>query len=151
MRVVLQRVSRASVTVDGETTGVIGAGLLALVGVGSGDTDEDARTAASKIATMRIFSDDDGKMNRSIVDACGAVLLVSQFTLIADVRKGRRPAFTGAAGPDRAGPILDSLARELEAHEVPVAHGRFGAHMDVELLNDGPVTIVFDVLDGRVQ
>ncbi|MEN8114156.1 MAG: D-aminoacyl-tRNA deacylase [Actinomycetota bacterium] len=150
MRIVLQRVARASVDVDGETTGAIGRGLLALVGVEDGDTDVDARAAASKIVGMRIFPDDEGKMNRSVVDAGGAVLLVSQFTLIADVRKGRRPAFTGAARPETAVPVIDVLAKSINQQGVTVEHGRFGAHMKVDLLNDGPVTIVFDVHDGRI-
>ncbi|MEN8233832.1 MAG: D-aminoacyl-tRNA deacylase [Actinomycetota bacterium] len=150
MRIVLQRVGRASVDVDGETTGAIDTGLLALVGVADGDTEADARAAAAKIAGMRIFPDDDRKMNRSIVDAGGAVLLVSQFTLLADVRKGRRPAFNTAARPEQAVPILEELAAAIEEEGVAVEHGRFGAYMKVELLNDGPVTIVFDVQDGRI-
>ena len=150
MRIVLQRVTRASVDVDGETTGQIGAGLLALVGVAEGDDEADARAAAMKIAGMRIFADARGKMNLSIADAGGAVLLVSQFTLLGDVRKGRRPAFTTAAPPDRAVPILETLSDAIAANGVPVEHGRFGAHMVVDLVNDGPVTIVFDVTGGRV-
>ena len=150
MRIVLQRVNRASVDVDGETTGRIGLGLLALVGVADGDTDADARAAAAKIVGMRIFPDAEGKMNRSVADARGAILLVSQFTLLGDVRKGRRPAFTGAAAPDLAVPILETLAEAIEEAGVPVEHGRFGAHMVVDLVNDGPVTIVFDVVDGRI-
>ena len=151
MRIVLQRVTRASVDVDGKTTGQIEAGLLALVGVAEGDDDADARAAAGKIAGMRIFPDAHGKMNLSVADAGGAVLLVSQFTLLGDVRKGRRPAFTAAAPPDRAVQILDALSDAIEATGLPVEHGRFGAHMVVDLVNDGPVTIVFDVTDGRVS
>jgi len=150
MRIVLQRVNRASVEVEGETTGQIGVGLLALVGVADGDTDDDARAAAAKIVGMRIFPDVEGKMNRSVADAGGAMLLVSQFTLLGDVRKGRRPAFTGAAAPDLAVPILETLAESIEATGVTVEHGRFGSHMVVDLVNDGPVTIVFDVTNGRV-
>lgn len=150
MRIVLQRVNRASVEVEGETTGQIGVGLLALVGVADGDTNDDARAAAAKIVGMRIFPDVEGKMNRSVADAGGAILLVSQFTLLGDVRKGRRPAFTGAAAPDLAVPILETLADAIEATGVTVEHGRFGAHMAVDLVNDGPVTIVFDINDGRV-
>ena len=150
MRIVLQRVNRASVEVEGETTGQIGVGLLALVGVADGDTNDDARAAAAKIVGMRIFPDVEGKMNRSVADAGGAILLVSQFTLLGDVRKGRRPAFTGAAAPDLAVPILETLADAIEATGVTVEHGRFGAHMVVDLVNDGPVTIVFDITDGRV-
>ena len=151
MRVVLQRVTRASVHVDGETTGQIEAGLLALVGVAEGDDDADARVAGVKITGIRIFPDARGKMNLSIADAGGAVLLVSQFTLLGDVRKGRRPTFTAAASPDHAVPILEALSDAIEATGVPVEHGRFGAHMVVDLVNDGPVTIVLDVTDGRVS
>lgn len=151
MRVVLQRVSRASVTVDDEVTGAIDAGLLALVGVADGDTIEDAMTAAGKVAAIRIFPDADGKMNRSVGDIGGAVLVVSQFTLLADVRKGRRPSFVSAARPSEAIPILQSFTAAIEAEGIRVEHGRFGAHMLVELANDGPVTIVIDTHDGRIQ
>jgi D-tyrosyl-tRNA(Tyr) deacylase len=150
VRIVLQRVNRASVGVDGETTGQIGLGLLALVGVADGDTDDDAHAAATKIVGMRIFPDAEAKMNRSVVDAGGSVLLVSQFTLLGDVRKGRRPTFSSAATPDVAVPILETLARAIEATGVTVEQGCFGAHMIVDLVNDGPVTIVFDITDGRV-
>ena len=150
MRIVLQRVNRASVDVAGETTGRIEIGLLALVGVADGDDENDARTASAKIVGMRIFPDAEGKMNRSVADAGGAILLVSQFTLLGDVRKGRRPAFTEAAPPDLAIPILEALSDAIEATGVAVEHGRFGAHMVVDLVNDGPVTIVFEVSGGRV-
>ena len=150
MRIVLQRVNRASVHVDGSIAGEIETGLLALVAVAEGDNEGDARAAAAKIVGMRIFPDRDGKMNVSLADAGGAVLLVSQFTLLADVRKGRRPAFTAAADPETAVPVLAVLAEAIEADGVPVEHGRFGAHMLVDLVNDGPVTIVFDVVGGRV-
>ena len=150
MRIVLQRVKRASVDVAGETTGRIEIGLLALVGVADGDDESDAQAAAAKIVGMRIFPDADGKMNRSVADVGGGVLLVSQFTLLGDVRKGRRPAFTAAASPDRAVPILAALSDAIAATGLAVEHGRFGAHMVVDLVNDGPVTIVFDVTDGRV-
>ena len=151
MRIVLQRVTRASVDVDGATTGAIETGLLALVGVAAGDTDEDARVAGAKIAALRIFPDADGKMNVGVADAGGSVLIVSQFTLLADIRKGRRPAFTEAADPEEAVPVLAALAEAIEAVGIPVAHGRFGARMMVDLVNDGPVTIVFDVTSGRVS
>jgi D-tyrosyl-tRNA(Tyr) deacylase len=150
MRIVLQRVGRASVGVDGATIGEIETGLLALVGVARGDGENDASVAAAKIAGMRIFPDEDGKMNVSVADAGGAVLLVSQFTLLSDVRKGRRPAFIEAADPVVAVPVLAALAEAIEAEGVPVEQGRFGAHMLVDLVNDGPVTIVFDVVDGRI-
>ncbi|MCJ7781259.1 MAG: D-aminoacyl-tRNA deacylase [Acidimicrobiia bacterium] len=151
MRIVLQRVRRSAVEVDGVTTGLIGTGLLALVGVAAGDTAADARIAAAKTVAMRIFPDEEGKMNRSVADIGGAVLVVPQFTLLADVRKGRRPAFTGAAQPEEAIPVLEAFTETIETEGVRVAHGRFGAHMDVDLLNDGPVTIVFDVRDGRIE
>lgn len=150
MRIVVQRVSRASVGVDGKTVGSIEAGLLVLVGVAAGDTEADALTAAGKIVAMRIFSDANGKMNVSVAEAGGSVLLVPQFTLLGDVRKGRRPAFSAAAARGDAVPILEALSAAVEAAGVPVEHGRFGAHMTVDLVNDGPVTIVFDVADGRV-
>lgn len=150
MRIVLQRVNRASVSVDGEPTGEIETGLLVLVGIARGDDERDARVAAAKLVGMRIFPDDDGKMNVGLADAGGAVLLVSQFTLLADVRKGRRPAFTEAADPRIAVPTLAALVEAIEAEGVQVEQGRFGAHMLVDLVNDGPVTIVFDVVDGRI-
>jgi len=150
MRAVIQRVSKASVSVDGETTGAIGTGLLVLAGVAADDTERDAEVLAGKIVGLRIFPDEDHKMNRSIADAGGSVLLVSQFTLLADVRKGRRPAFTAAAPPQAAEQLLDVLAVSIEAEGVAVEHGRFGAMMDVSLVNDGPVTIIIDVEDGSV-
>ncbi len=150
MRIVVQRVSRASVGVEDTTTGSIDAGLLVLAGVAEGDAEADALAAAGKIVGMRIFPDADGKMNVSVADAGGAVLLVSQFTLLGDVRKGRRPAFTAAAAPEVAIPILGSLGDAISAAGVPVEHGQFGAHMMVSLVNDGPVTVVFDVVGGRV-
>ena len=151
MRAVIQRVSEAGASVDGETTGSIGIGLVVLAGVAAGDTETDAEMLAGKIAGLRVFPDDEHKMNRSIVDAGGAVLLVSQFTLLADVRKGRRPAFTAAAPPDIAQKLLGVLAAAIEAEDVTVEHGKFGAMMEVALVNDGPVTIVIDVEDGKVQ
>jgi D-tyrosyl-tRNA(Tyr) deacylase len=150
MRAVIQRASKAGVTVDGEATGAIGTGLVVLAGVAADDTERDAEVLAVKIVGLRIFPDDDRKMNRSIVDVGGSVLLVSQFTLLADVRKGRRPAFTTAAPPDVAERLLGVLAAAIEAEGVEVQHGRFGAMMEVSLVNDGPVTIVIDVEDGKV-
>jgi D-tyrosyl-tRNA(Tyr) deacylase len=150
MRAVIQRASKAGVTVDGEATGAIGTGLVVLAGVAADDTERDAEVLAAKIVGLRIFPDDDQKMNRSIVDVGGSVLLVSQFTLLADVRKGRRPAFTAAAPPDVAARLLGVLAAAIEAEGVEVQHGRFGAMMEVSLVNDGPVTIVIDVEDGKV-
>ena len=147
MRALLQRVTRASVDVDGEIVGAIEHGLLVLAGVKRGDTSEDAAWIADKIVGLRIFPDDAGKMNRSVLEAGGAVLLVSQFTLHADSRKGRRPSFVAAAPPEEAVPLLDELKRRIEAFDVRVASGRFGAHMKVDLLNDGPVTILLDSED----
>jgi D-tyrosyl-tRNA(Tyr) deacylase len=147
VRVVLQRVTRASVTVDGETAGAIGAGLLLLVGVAEGDGPDDARRLATKTAELRIFADHEGKFNRSLRETGGEALVVSQFTLLADVRKGRRPSFTAAAAPDVAERLVDAYADALRELGVSVATGRFGAHMLVELENDGPVTIVIDTAD----
>ncbi len=149
MRALLQRVTRASVSVDGEVVGKIDGGLLVLAGVRTGDGVEDAAWLADKIAGLRIFPDDAGKMNRSVVEARGGVLLVSQFTLHADARKGRRPSFTAAAPPADAVPLLDELKRGLGARGVRVPTGRFGAHMQVELVNDGPVTILLDSEERR--
>jgi D-tyrosyl-tRNA(Tyr) deacylase len=144
MRAVLQRVSEARVTVDGRTIGAIGAGLLVLLGAGADDTEADSEWIARKLAEIRIFEDDAGKMNRSVAEAGAAVLLVSQFTLYADVRKGRRPSFTGALAPDRAAPLVDRVATVLRARGLTVATGAFGSDMDVALVNRGPVTIVLD-------
>lgn len=144
MRAVVQRVSRASVTVDGRVVGQIGAGLLALVGVADGDTPADLEYTASKIREMRIFPDADGRMNRSVVDSGGAVLVVSQFTLMGDVRNGRRPGFTGAAAPDVARRAYEDLVARLRSEGLPVETGVFQAHMHVDLVNDGPVTILID-------
>jgi D-tyrosyl-tRNA(Tyr) deacylase len=144
MRVVLQRVSHASVSVDGEVVASIGLGLLLLVGVAEGDDAEDARRLAEKCAEMRVFPDEAGRFDRSVVDVGGEVLVVSQFTLLADLRKGRRPSFTGAARPEAAEPIVGMFAQALRGMGVKTQTGRFGAHMMVELVNDGPVTIVVD-------
>jgi D-tyrosyl-tRNA(Tyr) deacylase len=144
MRAVLQRVSRASVTVEGQVVGRIEAGLLALVAVAEGDTPADLEYTASKIRDVRIFPDAEGRMNRSVVDSGGAVLVVSQFTLMGDVRNGRRPGFTGAAAPDVARRTYDGLVARLRGAGLPVETGVFQAHMHVELVNDGPVTILID-------
>ena len=144
MRVVLQRVSRAAVRVDGETVGEIGAGLLALVGVAEGDDEATTDRVAAKAAGLRIFSDAEGRFNESVAEIGGAVLVVSQFTLISDLRKGRRPSFTGAARPELAEPLVERFAQQLEAAGLPVARGVFGAMMEVELVNDGPFTVVID-------
>jgi D-tyrosyl-tRNA(Tyr) deacylase len=144
MRVVLQRVSRASVEVAGATVASITHGFLALVGVGDGDAEPDVARVAEKVAMLRVFADDAGKMNRSVLDVGGAVLVVSQFTLYADLRKGRRPSWTDAAEPGRASELVEAFAANLERARVRVERGVFGAHMQVELVNDGPVTIVLD-------
>lgn len=144
MRAVVQRVSRAKVTVDGQVTGEIGQGLLVLLGVGVDDGEADAQTMSEKIANLRIFQDDAGLMNLSVQDIGGGVLLVSQFTLHGDVRKGRRPSFITAAREDVAKPLYERTGALLERLGLPVGYGVFGAHMDVELVNDGPVTILID-------
>ena len=144
MRVVLQRVSRAAVRVNGEVVGEIGPGLLALVGVAEGDDAETVDKVAAKVAGLRIFADADGRFNESVAEIGGGVLVVSQFTLISDVRKGRRPSFTGAARPEQAKPLVERFAAQLAAAGVPTASGRFGAMMEVELVNDGPFTVVID-------
>lgn len=150
MRVVVQRVSSAAVRVDGETVGAIGPGVVALAGVAGGDTERDAVVAAGKLTGLRIFPDDEGRMNRSVLDVGGAVLVVSQFTLVADVSRGRRPSFTRAAAPPQADRLVDRFVEEIEKAGVATRTGRFGSRMAVELVNDGPVTIVLDVVGGRV-
>jgi D-tyrosyl-tRNA(Tyr) deacylase len=144
MRVVLQRVSRAQVVVDGEVVGAIDRGLLVLLGVAAGDTADDARRLADKIVGLRIFADGEGKMNLAVADVGGAVLVVSQFTLYGDCRKGRRPSFIEAAAPDLAVPLYEAFLDAVRAHGIPTAAGRFGAMMQVELVNDGPVTLIVD-------
>ena len=144
MRAVLQRVSRASVTVAGTVTGEIGAGLLILVCAMEGDTDAKADQLAAKIAKMRIFKDEQGKMNLSIRDVGGSALIVSQFTLAADLR-GNRPGFSTAAKPDEGKRLYDYFTARMQAEGIPTANGIFGADMDVSLNNDGPVTIWMDV------
>lgn len=144
MRLVVQRVTRASVTVDGEVTGKIGRGYMVLVGSEVGDTEADARLCADKLAGLRVFVDDEDKMNRSVLDVGGEILLVSQFTLLGDARHGRRPSFIAAARPEEAEPLLETMKAMLEEKGLHVETGRFRAHMDVELVNDGPVTILID-------
>jgi D-tyrosyl-tRNA(Tyr) deacylase len=150
VRIVLQRVSEASVTVDDEVVAAIGDGYVALVGIEPGDDAVDIGAAADKITGLRLFADDTGLMNRSILETGGEILVVSQFTLLADVRRGRRPSFTGAAGPEAAAPLLDELAGRLSGNGVPTRSGRFGARMAVSLVNEGPVTLVLEVRGGRV-
>lgn len=150
MRAVIQRVREASVTVAGEVVGAIGNGLLILLGVCHTDTAEDAESLAEKIAQLRIFSDHEGKFNLSLLDVGGAALVVSQFTLYADTRKGRRPSFTAAARPEIAAPLVDAFAATLRTRNIPVATGVFGAMMQVALINDGPVTLVIDSAELRL-
>ena|SRR5579864_9169755 len=144
MRAVAQRVSSAQVTVDGKVTGRIDRGLMALIGVGVDDSQADADAMAEKLANLRIFNDEAGLMNKSVGDVRGGVLLVSQFTLHGDVRRGRRPSFITAAREDLAKPLYERVGAILERNGIPVAYGVFGAHMDVRLVNDGPVTILLD-------
>ena len=145
MRVVVQRVRRASVDVDAERIAEIDRGLLLLVGIAPEDIDVDLRRAAGKIVDLRIFADDEGKMNRSLRDIGGEVLAVSQFTLYGDTRKGRRPSFVGAAAPEIAEPLFDAFVDAIRGQGVEVETGRFGAKMAVELVNDGPVTLLIEV------
>jgi len=144
MRIVLQRVKRASVEVAGEIVGEIGPGLLLLLGVTHGDTRADADFLVEKTANLRIFSDEAGKMNRSVKDVGGGVLVVSQFTLYGDCRKGRRPAFDAAAPPDLARELYEYFVERMRAQDVPVATGVFQASMQVALVNDGPVTFILE-------
>lgn len=144
MRVVLQRVKQGSVTVAGNKIAEIGKGLVLLVGIGHGDGESQASFLAEKAANLRIFEDEAGKMNLSVKDVGGAAIVVSQFTLYADARKGRRPSFTDAALPDVAKPLVDRFAQLLADQGVPVQTGEFGADMQVEILNDGPVTILLE-------
>ncbi len=144
MKVILQRVTSASVTVEGKTVGQIGKGLLILVGVESGDTDADSTYLAKKTVDLRIFSDADNKMNLSLLDAGGQVLAVSQFTLIADWKNGRRPGFSRAARPDEGNRLYEHYKECLRKLGVHVEAGVFGAHMDVALVNDGPVTLILE-------
>jgi D-tyrosyl-tRNA(Tyr) deacylase len=144
MRAVLQRVSRAAVVIDGETVGAVERGLLALLGVAPADTADDVKWLADKVAGLRVFNDAAGKMNLSLADVGGGVLVVSQFTLHGDCRKGRRPSFIGAATPEVAVPLYEAFIDALRSLGLPVATGRFGAMMQVELVNDGPVTLILD-------
>jgi D-tyrosyl-tRNA(Tyr) deacylase len=144
MRAVVQRVSRASVRIGGETVGAIEHGLAILLGVAPTDSADDAKWLAEKLVGLRIFADDAGKMNRDLLEVKGGALVVSQFTLYGDCRKGRRPSFLGAAGPDLAVPLYEAFVNAVKALGVPTATGRFGADMQVELVNDGPVTLIVE-------
>ena len=145
MKAVIQRVAHASVTVEGDRVSEIGDGLLILLGIGPDDTEEKARLMTKKIAALRIFQDDADKMNLSVRDIGGSAIVVSQFTLYADCRKGNRPSFVGAAAPALASPLVDRFAELLNKQGVPTQTGVSGAHMDVDLLNSGPVTIILEM------
>jgi D-aminoacyl-tRNA deacylase len=148
VRAVVSRVAWARVVADGELAGEIGAGLLALVGVTHADTEDDAAWLAAKLAGLRVFDDDQGRMNRSLAETGGGALVVSQFTLYGDARKGRRPSYLAAAPPERAAPLVEAVVKALAGAGVPVASGRFGADMLVESAGDGPVTILLDSARG---
>lgn len=148
---VLQRVSRASVTVGDASVGSIADGMVILVGIAPADTDHEIDRAVDKVSNLRIFPDEAGLMNRSIVDTGGSVLLISQFTLLADVGKGRRPSFVGAADPETAEPLIDRFATMLRKLGIPTETGVFGASMAVDLVNEGPVTIIIEVKGGQVS
>lgn len=149
MRILVQRVSEASVRVDGSVISRIGPGLLMFVGIRDGDGQEEVTLLAGKVANLRIFEDAAGKMNQSMLDLGLSALVVSQFTLYADLRKGRRPSFIGAARPEIAAPLVESFAGALRDLGLPVETGQFGAHMDIALINDGPVTIWLDSAELR--
>ncbi len=145
MKALIQRVTSGSVSVRGEVIATIGKGLVILLGIGHADGDTQAQAMAEKIATLRIFEDIENRMNLSILDTHGSALVVSQFTLYADTRKGRRPAFTDAAAPEIAREMVDSFVKALEGHGISTQKGEFGAHMSVEIINDGPVTILLEL------
>ena len=149
MRACVQRVSEARVTIDGQTVGEIGRGLLVLLGVAADDGDDEARWLADKTASLRIFEDQAGKMNLSLTDVGGAMLVVSQFTLLGDCRRGRRPSFVAAAAPEKAEQLYEVFVEAVRAMQIEVATGRFRAHMHVSLINDGPVTLIVDSKAGQ--
>lgn len=150
MRAVVQRVAEAEVDVDGVTVGDVGRGFLVLVGATHSDTEADAVAIADKIAGLRVFTDADGLMNRALGDVGGACLVVSQFTLYGSTRKGRRPSFTDAARPELAEPLVAAVTERLRSNGIPVSTGVFGAMMSVSLVNDGPVTLILESVDGRI-
>jgi D-tyrosyl-tRNA(Tyr) deacylase len=150
MRAVVQRVAEAEVDVDGVTVGDVGRGFLVLVGATHSDTEADAVAIADKIAGLRVFTDADGLMNRALGDVGGACLVVSQFTLYGSTRKGRRPSFTDAARPALAEPLVAAVTERLRSNGIPVSTGVFGAMMSVSLVNDGPVTLILESVDGRI-
>ena len=151
MRAVVQRVSRAQVEVEGSIAGETGMGLVALVGVAPSDGPAEADVLAGKLVDLRVFADQDGKMNRSVIDVDGAILVVSQFTLYGDLRRGRRPSFTDAASPEHAQPLIEALVDAIRSRGVRVETGVFGAHMQVSMTNDGPVTLIIEIEGGRVS
>ena len=151
MRAVVQRVSEADVTVNGKQTGKVGAGLCVLLGVGSGDTERDAEWLADKIVNLRIFEDGDGKMNRSLLEVGGGALIVSQFTLYGDCRKGRRPSFTEAASAEEGNRLYEYFVEQVKSSGVETACGVFQTHMSVKIVNDGPVTLILDTRQGVKQ
>lgn len=150
MRAVVQRAKQASVTVDGEKIGTIDHGLVVLLGVTETDTEKDMLAIVQKLIHLRIFEDEAGKMNESLIDKAGSILSVSQFTLFADIQKGRRPSFIKAAAPEKARALYDAFNQALVNNEIHVETGEFGAMMDVELINDGPVTIIMETKDGKI-
>lgn len=150
MRAVVQRVSRAAVTVDGAVVGAVGTGLCVLVGVGVDDTETDATAIADKICGLRIFADAEGLMNLAVAEVGGSILVVSQFTLYADLRKGRRPSFVTASPPEHAEPLVTAVVERMTMHGIEVATGRFRTSMEVELVNQGPVTVIVETRAGRV-
>lgn len=150
VKVVAQRVSRASVSVAGEEISAVGKGLLLLVGTGHGDNEADIDLAVRKLSELRVFSDGQGRMNLSLIDVEGEVLIVSQFTLYADASRGRRPSFSGAGDAEIARDLIDHMARAFQRLGIEVRTGRFGAKMEVELVNDGPVTLSFEIREGKL-
>lgn len=146
----LQRVGRAGVMVDGETVDEIGRGYLLLVGIEDGDVSADIRVAVEKIVGLRVFPDESGRMNLGIGDVGGSILVVSQFTLVGDLRRGRRPSFTGAADPELAAPLIAEMIDEFRRHGIETGSGVFGAEMEVDLVNEGPVTLVFSVRNSKL-
>jgi D-tyrosyl-tRNA(Tyr) deacylase len=151
VRIVVQRVSRASVDVDGVVVGSIDAGLLLLVGIEPSDTEDDILRAGEKVANLRVFPDEAGQMNRSLVETGGSALVVSQFTLLGDARKGRRPSFVGAAPPEQAEAMVERFVEVMRSSGIHVETGVFGASMEVELVNSGPVTILLEIREGQVS
>ena len=149
MRALIQRVHRAAVRVDGEIIGETARGLCVLVGVGHDDSEDDARALADRVVNLRVFPDDAGRMNLSLLDVGGGLLAVSQFTLMGDTRRGRRPSFVAAAAPDHANPLFERFVAEAAARGPGVATGRFGAHMDIDIQADGPVTLLLDTKESR--